>query len=146
MAGTEYRFSGPREATQQGIGMIHQNFKLVKPFTVAENVLLGKSAWGFPQRQQGDRAEIRVKAEALGFQIDPARRVDTLSIAEQQRVEIIKVLVPGAQILILDEPTAVLTEGEAQRLLATVREIAQRGAAVILVTHKLRDVKGFATG
>ena len=88
--------------------------------------------------------EIREKAEALGFQIDPARRVDTLSIAEQQRVEIIKVLVAGAQILILDEPTAVLTEGEAQRLLATVREIAQRGAAVILVTHKLRDVKGFA--
>ena len=144
VAGTEYRFSGPREATQQGIGMIHQNFKLVKRFTVAENVLLANPRGAFRSGNKAIEREIREKAEALGFQIDPARRVDTLSIAEQQRVEIIKVLVTGARILILDEPTAVLTEGEAQRLLATVREIAQRGAAVILVTHKLRDVKGFA--
>jgi general nucleoside transport system ATP-binding protein len=144
ISGVEHRFSGPREATQQGVGMIHQNFKLVKRFTVLENVLLSNPRGSFRSGKKAIEREIKEKAAALGFALDPARRVDTLSIAEQQRVEIIKVLVAGARILILDEPTAVLTEGEAQRLLATVREIAQRGAAVILVTHKLRDVKAFA--
>jgi general nucleoside transport system ATP-binding protein len=144
IAGTPCRFSGPREATQHGIGMIHQNFKLVKRFTVAENVLLANPRGAFRSGKKAIEREIREKADALGFGLDPARRVDSLSIAEQQRVEIVKVLVAGARILILDEPTAVLTEGEAQRLLATVRDIAQRGAAVILVTHKLREVKAFA--
>jgi general nucleoside transport system ATP-binding protein len=144
IAGTQCRFSGPREAAQRGIGMIHQNFKLVRRFTVAENVLLANPRGAFRQGKKTIEREIREKSDKLGFGLDPARRVDSLSIAEQQRLEIIKVLVAGASILILDEPTAVLTEGEAQRLLATVREIAQQGAAVILVTHKLRDVKDFA--
>jgi len=144
VGGAERRFSGPREATQQGIGMIHQNFKLVKRFNVIENVLLANPRGAFRSGKKAIEREIREQADALGFALDPMRRVDTLSIAEQQRVEIIKVLIAGARILILDEPTAVLTEGEAQRLLATVRDVAQRGAAVILVTHKLRDVKGFA--
>jgi general nucleoside transport system ATP-binding protein len=144
VAGTPCRFSGPREATQRGIGMIHQNFKLVKRFTVAENVLLANPRGAFRQAKKAIEREIREKANELGFGFDAGRRVDSLSIAEQQRLEIIKVLVAGARILILDEPTAVLTEGEAQRLLTTVREIAQRGAAVVLVTHKLRDVKAFA--
>jgi simple sugar transport system ATP-binding protein len=129
---------------QHGVGMIHQNFKLVKRFTVRENILLANPRGAFRQATAVIGREIREQAETLGFALDPARRVDTLSIAEQQRVEIVKVLLAGARILILDEPTAVLTEGEAQRLLATVREIAQGGAAVILVTHKLRDVKSFA--
>jgi ABC-type uncharacterized transport system ATPase subunit len=144
IAGVERRFSGPREATRHGVGMIHQNFKLVKRFTVVENVLLANPRGGFRSGKKAIEREIADKAQALGFQIDPARRIDTLSIAEQQRVEILKVLVAGARILILDEPTAVLTEGEAQRLLSTVRDIAERGAAVILVTHKLRDVMTFA--
>ncbi len=144
VAGIERRFSGPREATRQGIGMIHQNFKLVKRFTVAENVLLSTPRGAFRGAKKAIEREIGETAEALGFRLDPARPVSSLSIAEQQRVEIVKVLVAGARILILDEPTAVLTEGETQRLLAAVREIAQRGAAVILVTHKLRDVKAFA--
>lgn len=144
VAGIEQRFSGPREATLEGVGMIHQNFKLVKRFTVVENVLLANPRGAFRSGKKAIEREIREKAEALGFELDPARRIDGLSIAEQQRVEIIKVLVAGARILILDEPTAVLTEGEAQRLLETMRGIAQRGAAVILVTHKLRDVKAFA--
>jgi len=144
VAGSPCRFSGPRESMQQGIGMIHQNFKLVKRFTVAENVLLANPRGAFRSGKKAIEQEIKEKSDALGFGLDPARRIDTLSIAEQQRVEIIKALVAGARILILDEPTAVLTEGEAQRLLATVREIAQQGAAVILVTHKLRDVMAFA--
>jgi len=144
VGGRECRFSGPRDAMQHGVGMIHQNFKLVKRFTVRENILLANPRGAFRRATAAIEREIREQAEALGFALDPARRVDTLSIAEQQRVEIIKVLIAGARILILDEPTAVLTEGEAQRLLATVREIAQGGAAVILVTHKLRDVKNFA--
>ena len=144
IAGNPCRFSGPREATQHGIGMIHQNFKLVKRFTVTENVLLANPRGAFRSGKAAIEREIRDKADALGFGLDTARRVGALSIAEQQRVEIVKVLVAGARILILDEPTAVLTEGEAQRLLGTVREIARRGAAVILVTHKLRDVTAFA--
>jgi simple sugar transport system ATP-binding protein len=116
----------------------------VKPFSVAENVLLANKRRHYKSGLREIEAEIRRHSEALGFSIDPSRRVDSLSIAEQQRVEIIKVLVAGAEILILDEPTAVLTDLEAERLLATAREIARRGAAVILVTHKLSDVKTFA--
>jgi energy-coupling factor transporter ATP-binding protein EcfA2 len=89
-------------------------------------------------------AQVRAKAQELGFAIDPQQRVDSLSIAEQQRVEILKVLLAGARILILDEPTAVLTDEEASRLLHTVRGLAAQGAAVILVTHKMADVKAFA--
>jgi general nucleoside transport system ATP-binding protein len=144
VAGAACRFLGPRDSMRHGIGMIHQNFKLVKRFTVAENVLLANPRGSFRRGKTAIEREIKEKAEALGFSLDPARRVDRLSIAEQQRVEIIKALVGGARILILDEPTAVLTEGEAQRLLAMVRDIAEDGAAVILVTHKLRDVKTFA--
>jgi general nucleoside transport system ATP-binding protein len=144
VGGIQCRFSGPREAAQHGIGMIHQNFKLVKRFTVAENVLLANPRGPFAGAKKAIEAEIREKTAMLGFALDPACRVASLSIAEQQRLEIVKVLVAGARILILDEPTAVLTEGEAQRLLTTVRDIAERGAAVILVTHKLRDVRAFA--
>ena len=125
--------------------MIHQNFKLVKRFTVAENVLLANPRGTFvgakkaiERGDQGKGGDARLRVSI------PVAASTSLSIAEQQRVEIIKVLVAGARILILDEPTAVLTEGEAQRLLTTVREIAERGAAVILVTHKLRDVRAFA--
>jgi ABC-type uncharacterized transport system ATPase subunit len=144
IAGVEHRLSGPREAREQGVGMIHQHFKLVKRFTAVENVLLANPRGGFRGGKKAIEREVREQAEKLGFALDPSRRIDTLSIAEQQRVEIIKVLVAGAKILVLDEPTAVLAEGETQRLLATVREIALRGTAVILVTHKLRDVKAFA--
>jgi general nucleoside transport system ATP-binding protein len=144
VAGVPCRFFGPRESVRHGVGMIHQNFKLVKRFTVAENVLLANPRGSFRGGKAAIEREIKEQAQALGFALDPNRRVDSLSIAEQQRVEIIKALVAGARILILDEPTAVLTEGEAQRLLAMVRDIAEHGAAVVLVTHKLRDVRTFA--
>ncbi|MET3444427.1 simple sugar transport system ATP-binding protein [Variovorax paradoxus] len=142
------RFAGPADAARHRIGMVHQHFKLVRPFTVAENILLtAPPPAGF--QSHGERLreisrDIRNKASELGFDIDPAKRIDTLSIAEQQRVEILKVLLAGARILILDEPTAVLTDQEAARLLQTVRALARAGSAVVLVTHKMADVKTYA--
>ena len=120
------RLKGPLDAANQGIGMVHQHFKLVKPF-------------------QQTAEDIKAMAAKLGFSIDPFARVDQLSVAEQQRVEILKVLLAGARILILDEPTAVLTDAEAENLLTTVTNFAhQEGAAVILVTHKMNDVMRYA--
>ncbi|ARN18483.1 ABC transporter ATP-binding protein [Piscinibacter gummiphilus] len=142
------RFGGPRDAARHRIGMVHQHFKLVKPFTVAQNILLTAppAAEGLRHGQRLAQVErdIRAKARELGFDIDPTRRVETLSVAEQQRVEILKVLLAGARILILDEPTAVLTDTEAERLLQTVHGLARGGAAVVLVTHKMADVKTYA--
>lgn len=142
------QLSGPRDAARFHIGMVHQHFKLVKPFTVAQNILLGLPA----QPQQGSygqrlkllEQQISTKAEELGFTLDPRQLVEHLSVAEQQRVEILKVLLAGARILILDEPTAVLTDVEAERLLSTVQTFARQGAAVVLVTHKMADVKRYA--
>ena len=142
------QLGGPRDAARHRIGMVHQHFKLVKPFTVAENILLGHplaTGEGSHRKRLGQlEAQIRAKAAELGFDIDPRRRVAHLSIAEQQRVEILKVLLAGARILILDEPTAVLTDAEAERLLSTVQALARSGAAVVLVTHKMADVKTYA--
>jgi len=139
---------GPKDASRHRIGMVHQHFKLVKPFTVAQNILLGlteKPGEGsYRKRLRALEQEIASKAAELGFALDPTRIVDNLSVAEQQRVEILKVLLAGARILILDEPTAVLTDDEAERLLTTVQAFARQGAAVILVTHKMADVKRYA--
>ncbi|CAN5195132.1 ABC transporter ATP-binding protein [soil metagenome] len=136
--------SGPRDAAARGVGMIHQHFKLVKRFNAIENVLLASPRASYAQGLAEIGQKIGAQAEALEFFVDLHRPVGMLSIAEQQRVEIIKVLVAGAEILILDEPTAVLTDAEADKLLRMVRGIAERGAAVVLVTHKLRDVQSFA--
>lgn len=142
------RLSGPRDAARYRIGMVHQHFKLVKPFTVAQNILLGLPAQpesgSYRKRLQVLEQQISAKAQELGFVIDPRQLVERLSVAEQQRVEILKVLLAGARILILDEPTAVLTDQEAERLLGTVQAFARQGAAVVLVTHKMTDVKRFA--
>jgi simple sugar transport system ATP-binding protein len=142
------RLSGPKDASAHRIGMVHQHFKLVKPFSVAQNILLGlpeqMGEGSYGKRLAALEEQISAKARELGFVLDPRQIVDTLSVAEQQRVEILKVLLAGARILILDEPTAVLTDQEAERLLATVQAFARQGAAVILVTHKMADVKRYA--
>ncbi|RKP53691.1 ABC transporter ATP-binding protein [Pararobbsia silviterrae] len=141
------RFSGPRDAAAYRIGMVHQHFKLVPTFTVAENILLGmprNDVRSHRQRLASLTDAIRTQASALGFAIEPERRVDTLSIAEQQRVEILKVLLAGGRIVILDEPTAVLTDAEAARLLDAMKALARQGAAVALVTHKIADVRRHA--
>src|SRR6266851_561916 len=136
--------SGPADARRRGIGMVHQHFKLVKPFTVAENILLANSRPHYRSGIQDIRAAIRRQADELGFDIDPEQRVETLTLAEQQQVEIVKVLVGGVKILILDEPTAVLTDSESERLLETICRLARTGTAVVLVTHKLHEVKRYA--
>jgi simple sugar transport system ATP-binding protein len=145
VGGATRRFTGPREAAGCGIGMVHQHYKLAGPLTVAENVLLAvPPKAGYRQGLRAISEQIAARAAELGLPIDPRRTVDSLSVAEQQRVEILKALIGGAATLILDEPTAVLTDGEAERLLLTMRRLAASGAAVVLVTHKLGEVTQFA--
>ena len=143
VSGKEVVLTGPRDATARRIGMVHQEFKLVRPFTVVENVLLANWRGRFVFGVREIERQIRKQAAELGFDIDPKSRIDELSIAERQRVEIVKVMLAGARILILDEPTAVLTDDEAARLLTTVRALASGGVAVVLVTHKLGEVTAF---
>jgi len=131
----------PRAAIEAGIGMVHQHFMLVPAMTVAENVELGGR--GSYNAQQ---AATRIKrlAEETGLALDPMASVHSLSIAGQQRLEIIKALARNARILILDEPTAVLAPAEAQELLALIRRLVQTGRSVVLITHKLQDAEQFA--
>ena len=142
--GTEHRIEGPGHARALGIGMVHQHFKLVQPFTVAENVMLANPQASWRKGIAAVSDGIARLSDELGFEIDPAARIDRISVAEQQRVEIIKVLLGGARLLILDEPTSVLTDDEAERLLQTIRVLARRGTCVILITHKLREVLAHA--
>ena len=137
--------AAPADAARLGIGMVHQHYKLVKRFTIAENVVLAcRDALGV--RRPRDAAEqVAAKAAEVGFEIDPHAVIGELSIAEQQRVEILKVLLLGARILILDEPTSVLTDQESVAALTFMRRLAEEGHAVILITHKLREVIGYSS-
>ncbi|MFZ5814409.1 MAG: ABC transporter ATP-binding protein [Bacillota bacterium] len=137
--GRPVHFGSPREAIAAGIGMVHQHFKLVAPFTVAENVILGQEGGlGLGLKQVEER--IAAVSATYGLQVEPAAKVWQLSIGEQQRVEIVKTLYRGARILILDEPTAVLTPLEAEELFRTLRRMVERGHGVIIITHKLHEV------
>jgi simple sugar transport system ATP-binding protein len=142
--GRDVAIRGPTDAKRLSIGMVHQHFRLVMPFTAAENILLANERAGFRRGLADIAVEARRISDRVGFDVDLERPVGALSIAEQQRVEILKVLIGGAKILILDEPTAVLTDQESERLLNTVRGLAAAGTSVVLVTHKLREVKAFA--
>jgi simple sugar transport system ATP-binding protein len=130
----------PRDAIALGIGMVHQHFMLVHSHTVAENILLGlpDSHFVFPVRAVTEKvAEL---SERYGLKVDPSAPIWQLSAGEQQRVEIVKALYRGAEVLILDEPTSMLTPGEAKELFAILRRMAQEGRAVIFITHKLEEV------
>jgi simple sugar transport system ATP-binding protein len=144
IAGQPVTISGPLAARGIGIGMVHQHFKLVETMTVAENILLGHGHGGWGKSLREIRAKVMDLSDQIGFAVEPEARIDTLSVSEQQRVEIIKALIHGTKILILDEPTAVLTDEESARLLEWLRTFAQTGAAIVLITHKLREVFGFA--
>lgn len=142
--GKALQVTSPQMATEMGIGMVHQHFRLVKRFTVAENILLAcRAQLGIRTVQEAAKA-INAKAAEVGFPIQADTLVDDLSVAEQQRVEILKVLLLGARIIILDEPTAVLTDQESATVLSFVRKLADRGHAVVLITHKLREVISFS--
>lgn len=135
---------GPLAARALGIGMVHQHFKLVAGMTVAENIVLGHGRGTYRQSLKHVREEIAEIGGRIGFTIDPDARIDELSVSEQQRVEIVKAMVGGAKILILDEPTAVLTDEELASLLGQLRRLAAEGACIVVITHKLREVFAFA--
>jgi simple sugar transport system ATP-binding protein len=142
--GGEVQPDGPLGAMRLGIGMVHQHYKLVKAFNALDNVLLTLHQGGYRQLARVTAERLEELCRTLNFEIDMKRPVGQLSIAEQQRIEILKVLLAGSRVLILDEPTAVLTDREADNLLSTVRGLAGRGTAVVLVTHKLNEVRKYA--
>jgi len=135
----------PAKAIELGVGMVHQHFMLVPPLTVAENVVLGREPRrrGLLDRKEAG-ARVRAVAEQFGFDIDPEARVEQIGVGMQQRVEIVKALYRGAELLILDEPTANLTPQEADDLYRVVRGLAQAGKTVVFISHKLREVLGVA--
>ena len=145
--GTERSFDSPRDAIAAGIGMIHQHFMLVEPMTVTENITLGYE----PRRLGGlvvDTATAREEVVALsdryGFDIDPDATVADISVGARQRVEILKALYRGADVLVLDEPTAVLTPQEVEELFGVLRELTAQGKTIIFITHKLGEAMAAA--
>ncbi len=134
--------TGPRDTIRLGIGMVHQHFMLIPPLTVAENIVLGRepgglgSAFNFKKA----RADILALCKQYGLPIDPDARIEKLSVGLQQRVEILKVLYRGADILIMDEPTGVLTPQETHDLFSVLRGLVTQGKTLIFITHKLREV------
>jgi general nucleoside transport system ATP-binding protein len=141
--GVEVEWRSPGQAIDAGIGMVHQHFRLVQPFTVAENVLLGAEGGFRLERSQVER-EVGDLAGRYGLHVNPSARIWQLSVGEQQRVEILKALYREARILILDEPTAVLTPQEAERLFGTLRQMAAEGRTVVFISHKLDEVMSVA--
>lgn len=139
--GNTVRVTSPAQALASGIGMVHQHFTLVPAMTVAENVALGGRGGFDPVTAAQEVVEVAARA---GLQLDPHARVSTLPVGAQQRCEIVKALARNVQLLILDEPTAVLAPSEAAELLAWVRRHADAGNAVVLITHKLRDALAVA--
>ena len=138
--GVPVSFASPKAALDAGIGMVHQHFRLVQPFTVAENVVLGNPQTPFTINAGDVNKQVAELALRFDMAVDPAARIWQLSVGEQQRVEILKVLHRGAQVLILDEPTAVLTPIEAEALFRTLRTMTAEGRTVIFISHKLDEV------
>ncbi len=140
--GRAVRFHSPLDAIAHGLGMVHQHFMLVRPFTVAENIILGQPSPREPliEDQKAVYARLAELSARYGLEIDPAAPVWTLSVGEQQRVEILKALYRGAEVLILDEPTAVLTPQEVDELLAILRRLVGEGKSIVFITHKLDEV------
>ncbi len=136
--GKEVVIASPKDAFDYKIGMIHQHFKLVNVFTATENIVLGLKEKGFNLKKSAKR--IKEISDQYGFEIDPNKQIAEMSVSEKQTVEIIKVLYRGANILILDEPTAVLTPQETEKLFSVLRRMRDAGKAIIIITHKLHEV------
>ena len=137
--GKEVAISSPKDAYDNHIGMIHQHFKLVDVFTATENIVLGLKEHGKLDIKEASE-KVREICKKYGFDIDPNKKIYDMSVSEKQTVEIIKVLYRGADILILDEPTAVLTPQEIEKLFAVMRAMKQDGKVIIIITHKLNEV------
>jgi simple sugar transport system ATP-binding protein len=144
--GEAHRFRGPRDAIAAGIGMVHQHFMLVPVFTVAENVVLGDEdagPLGWLDRRRA-RRHVREVSERYGLPVDPDARIEGLPVGVRQRVEIVKALVRDAQVLILDEPTAVLTPQEIEELFTVMNTLREAGKSIVFITHKLKEVRAVA--
>ena len=144
--GEVQHFTGPGDAMAAGIGMVHQHFMLIPVFTVAENVMLGNETTGFGGTLDLDAARDRVTeiSERFGFHVKPDALVEDLPVGVQQRVEIIKALSRDAELLVFDEPTAVLTPQETDELMEIMRQLKEAGKAIVFITHKLREVRAVA--
>lgn len=145
LRGKEVQISDPNVATQLGIGMVHQHFKLVQGFSVTENIILGSEPHKGPFIDM-KTAELKVESisKLYGLAVDPRAKIEDISVGMQQRVEILKMLYRDAEILIFDEPTAVLTPQEIHELIQIMRRLIAEGKTIILITHKLREIKEVA--
>ncbi len=139
--GQNVAFAGPRDAIDQGIGMVHQHFMLIPVFSVAENLMLGNELARGPMLDMAAaQSKVRELSTKFGLRVDPAAMVEDLPVGLQQRVEILKALYRNADILILDEPTAVLTPQEVEELYAVMRALRKQGHTIIFISHKLKEV------
>lgn len=141
--GDKVSIMDPNDANDLGIGMVHQHFKLVENFTVTENIILGMEG-GQVLNRRAAAEEIRKLSEKFSLKIDPHAKIENISVGMQQRVEILKMLYRKADILIFDEPTAVLTPQEVHELMHIMTELIKEGKSIILITHKLREIKEIA--
>ena len=139
--GQVVKINNPNDATALGIGMVHQHFKLVDVFTVLDNIILGAETtrMGFLQKKEA-RAKVEALSERYGLKVDLDARVEDITVGMQQRVEILKMLYRDNEILIFDEPTAVLTPQEIEELMATMREFAKEGKSILFISHKLNEI------
>jgi simple sugar transport system ATP-binding protein len=140
--GQPVSIANPNDAIKLGIGMVHQHFMLIAPFTVAENIVLGVEPVNVGGKLDMDKAihDVEELSKQYGLVVDPHARIETISVGMQQRVEILKALYRGAEVLILDEPTAVLTPQEVDELAVIMRSLVRQGKSIIFITHKLREV------
>jgi ABC-type uncharacterized transport system ATPase subunit len=142
LKGKPVSFGSAKDAIESGIGMVHQHFMLIPVMTVAENIVLAEEPTYAGVMLDLDEARSRVRelSERFGLAVDPGARIQDITVAQQQRVEILKALYRGAQILVLDEPTAVLTPQEARELFAIIRSLKEQGKSIIFISHKLHEV------
>ncbi len=143
--GQEVRIHNPNDATALGIGMVHQHFKLIDVFTVLDNIILGAETTklGFLQKKEA-RKKVEALSERYGLKVDLDAKVEDITVGMQQRVEILKMLYRDNEILIFDEPTAVLTPQEIDELMATMREFAKEGKSILFISHKLNEIMAVA--
>lgn len=144
--GKEVKITGPNKANEYGIGMVHQHFKLVENFTVTENIILGCEPKKFGVVVDKSKAAKRIQelSKKYNLNVDPNSKIEDISVGMQQRVEILKMLYRNANVLIFDEPTAVLTPQEIKELMNIIRDLIKEGKSVIIITHKLREIKEIA--
>lgn len=134
----------PKQSVEMGIGMVHQHFQLIKTLTVAENIMSYSGRCSFVLKGKKMNEEIKACSKSVGLSLDPTAKVWQLSVGEQQRVEIVKLLYRGTDILILDEPSAVLTPSESEDMFATLRKMANTGKSIIVISHKMNEVMNHA--